>query len=70
MMSRAHGVVQGAWSVDFLTSTDEIDRLMPSQWTGSVDILRAYRQLGSQSIQYAYCPELAGTITTGNICLE
>ncbi|XP_044277253.1 protein-glutamine gamma-glutamyltransferase E-like [Varanus komodoensis] len=58
-----NGVLQGNWSGNYSGGTN------PSSWTGSVDILRKWKQSGFKPVRYGQCWVFAGVLNTVLRCL-
>ncbi|XP_053103811.1 protein-glutamine gamma-glutamyltransferase E-like [Hemicordylus capensis] len=57
------GVLQGNWSGNYSGGEN------PSSWTGSVDILRKWKDSGFKSVRYGQCWVFAGVLGTVLRCL-
>ncbi|XP_063003598.1 protein-glutamine gamma-glutamyltransferase E-like [Elgaria multicarinata webbii] len=58
-----NGVLQGNWSGSYSGGEN------PSSWTGSVDILRKWKQSGFKPVRYGQCWVFAGVLTAVLRCL-
>ncbi|ETE56451.1 Protein-glutamine gamma-glutamyltransferase E, partial [Ophiophagus hannah] len=57
------GVLQGNWSGNYDGGEN------PSSWTGSVDILRKWKNSGFRPVRYGQCWVFAGVLNTVLRCL-
>ncbi|XP_061486153.1 protein-glutamine gamma-glutamyltransferase E-like [Rhineura floridana] len=58
-----NGVLQGNWSGNYSGGES------PSSWTGSVDILRRWKDSGFKPVRFGQCWVFAGVLTTALRCL-